>query len=432
MANLILAVSSLVLLLDASLYNGSMYSDFEANNVYRIFLCSAGLLVLSCFADDAVDAGLRPAPKIEDDDTLLNNTDDSHSSDSSKEEAANVSPRVYSSFLSQITFYWFMEFFKTASKKKTIHFNDIWQLEDDMRMETVSERFNREFVKEMQNVDRRNRESSKTVKYSSWNSLKVAYRAYGSEILVANFLKLINDFVTFLSPVLLSFMIKFISDPNEKKWHGILLIIGFICTSLLNNITISFYSVKAFRIAVNLKSAMMNLIYVKAMRLSNKAKNKMSSGQIVNLMSVDADHFSDFAPFFGRTFLCISHRAFTSFQLKNFQTTLFIANYRTHLALTIAAFIWSSPIQIVIGFYLLHQQLGNGVFLGGLIIASTMVMQYFLSKLRNRWFEGLMKVKDVRIKYTNEMLTGMKFVKLNGWESAFLERVGGLFAEKFL
>lgn len=61
------------------------------------------------------------------------------------------------------------------------------------------------------------------------------------------------------------------------------------------------------------------------------------------------------------------------------------------------------------------------------MIASTMVLQYFLSKLRNRWFASLMKVKDVRIKYTNEMLSGMKIVKLYGWESAFLERVGGVF-----
>lgn len=312
MANLILVVSSLVLLLDSNLYNGSMYSDFESNNVYRIFLCTASLFVLSCFADDAVDAGMRPAPKIEDDETLLNNADDSHSSnnsnstESSKEET-NVSPEVYSSFLSRITFFWFLEFIQTASRKKTIHFNDIWQLKDEMKMEYVSERVNREFVKEIAEVERRKRESSKSVKFNSWNTLKVACRAYGGEILLANFLKLINDFITFLSPVLLSFMIKFISDPNERKWHGILLIIGFVSTSLLNNLSLSFYTVRVFRTAINVKSAMMNLIYAKAMRLSNKAKNKMSSGQIVNLMSVDADHFSDFAPFFGKI-LFILHR----------------------------------------------------------------------------------------------------------------------------
>lgn len=77
----------------------------------------------------------------------------------------------------------------------------------------------------------------------------------------------------------------------------------------------------------------------------------------------------------------------------------------------------------MIGFYLLHQQLGNGVFVGGLIILLTMVLQYFLSKLRNRWYESSMKIKDNRIKQTNELLSGMKIVKLYGWESAFLERV---------
>lgn len=298
-ANLILSSSAMVLLLDALLYNGPMYTAFERDNVYRTFFCSASLFVLTCFADDAVDAGLRPPPQVEDDETLLNNTDESASSEEKK--TANVAPRVYSSFLSRITFFWFMQFFRATSKKRSIHFSDIWDLEDDMKMETQSERYNREFTKEMQRIDRLNQTSTKKIKYTSWSTLKVAYRAYGNEILIANFLKLINDFITFLSPVLLSFMIKFISDPEEKKWHGILLVIAFVSTSVLNNISSSFYTVKVFRVAVNLKSAMMNLVYCKAMRISNKARNKMSSGQIINLMSVDADKFSDFAPFFGKT-----------------------------------------------------------------------------------------------------------------------------------
>lgn len=222
---------------------------------------------MGCFTDDPVDAGLKPKKSNK---TLLANEETSCSNEFG-DDKAEVSPRVYSSFLSQLTFYWFTEFFKKIANR-SIHFDDIWDLECDMKMETISKRFNDEFYKKMQHIEIMNLNSAKTVKFNSWDMMKVSYRAYGNEILFANFLKLLTDFITFFNPILLSFMIKFVSNRKEPAWHGLLIVIGFVFSSILKNFFISFYNVRIFQVAIKLKSAMMNLIYCKAMKISSKVK----------------------------------------------------------------------------------------------------------------------------------------------------------------
>ena len=84
----------------------------------------------------------------------------------------------------------------------------------------------------------------------------------------------------------------------------------------------------------------------------------------------------------------------------------------------------SSP--TVFGIYLLYQQLGRGVYFGCVIIVLTMLVQYYIGKLRKRWYEDEQKNRDSRVKLLHELLTGIKIVKLYGWETAFSKKVSRL------
>lgn len=74
---------------------------------------------------------------------------------------------------------------------------------------------------------------------------------------------------------------------------------------------------------------------------------------------------------------------------------------------------------------MLCQQLGQkGVFLGGLVVALLMLVQYLIGKFKKRWYKEELKNRDERVKLLHELLTGIKIVKLYGWETAFLKKVG--------
>ena len=53
-------------------------------------------------------------------------------------------------------------------------------------------------------------------------------------------------------------------------------------------------------------------------------------------------------------------------------------------------------------------------------------MTRFISKKLAAIQRELMKVKDRRINTTSEALEGMKLIKLQSWEKAFLQRISGL------
>ena len=59
-----------------------------------------------------------------------------------------------------------------------------------------------------------------------------------------------------------------------------------------------------------------------------------------------------------------------------------------------------------------------------MIIVLTMLVQYYIGKLRKRWYEDEQKNRDNRVKLLHELLTGIKIVKLYGWETAFSKKVG--------
>jgi len=84
---------------------------------------------------------------------------------------------------------------------------------------------------------------------------------------------------------------------------------------------------------------------------------------------------------------------------------------------------WSAPLQIALALYFLFAQLGPAVFVGLgimiLLIPINWIIQHHLFK-----FQAIqMKTKDERVKLMNEILSGMKILKLYAWERLFESRV---------
>lgn len=193
----------------------------------------------------------------------------------------------------------FSDFFAFSKRKKTIDFTDIWDLEDDMKIELVCKKFDKELDREMDYVRNRNENLDKKDKFNSWNTLKVFLRTCGVELFVASSLKLLADLIAMSNPLLIEMMINFISDKNEYKFHGIFIILGFFSAAILQNFFTVAYNVRSFRAALNLRSCLTRRVFSKALKLSSQAKKTRTTGEILNLASVDSSKFSDFAPFYG-------------------------------------------------------------------------------------------------------------------------------------
>ena len=109
---------------------------------------------------------------------------------------------------------------------------------------------------------------------------------------------------------------------------------------------------------------------LQSLTLSSKSRQDKTVGEIVNLMSVDAQRFMD------------------------------VTNY-IHL-------IWSAPFQILVALLLLYLSMGVSVFAGFGVMLLFIPLNMFTGSLIRRFQILQMIKKDLRIKIVNEVLNGIK------------------------
>ncbi|KAK6999834.1 canalicular multispecific organic anion transporter 1, partial [Biomphalaria glabrata] len=188
-----------------------------------------------------------------------------------------------------------------------------------------------------------------------------------------------------LSPVILGLLIDFISDQSEPTWHGYIYFLAFILLSALYTFigTIAEYSTACF--SVRVRSTLMAMIYRKVTTMSNEVKKIFISGEIMNLMSVDTGNVETMLDF-------------SMWILINF-------------------------FNICICGYLLYTVVGEAMLGGLVVILVVYALNVAAMKKLLEYQDQLMMMKDWRMKTTNEVLNGIKIIKLYAWENIFTKRL---------
>uniref|UniRef100_A0A673B4P9 ATP-binding cassette, sub-family C (CFTR/MRP), member 2 n=1 Tax=Sphaeramia orbicularis TaxID=375764 RepID=A0A673B4P9_9TELE len=222
---------------------------------------------------------------------------------------------------------------------------------------------------------------------NSW-LISTIYKTFKGILLESAFFKLLQDLLAFVSPQLLKLMIAFTQDKTSYSWVGYLYAVLLLVVALLQSLFLQQYFQRCFVLGMKVRTAIMAAVYKKALVVSNDTRKEATVGETVNLMSADAQRFND--------------------------VTNFI-----HL-------LWSCPLQIILSIVFLWLELGPSV-LAGLVVMVLMVPINGLlaTKARKIQIEN-MKFKDKRMKIMNEVLNGIKILKLYAWEPSFQAQVEGI------
>ena len=187
-------------------------------------------------------------------------------------------------------------------------------------------------------------------------------------------------------------MIDHISSDNEETWKGYLYATLLFLVSIVSTISFSHYVVNLGEVAVQTRSALISAIFRKSLRLSSAARQKFTSGEITNLVSVDTQRVLDNVPYMG--------------------------------------LLWGAPYQVVLALILLYNELGVAALIGSLGVLVLMPPNLVGGKIVESLQEKQMAAKDSRIKLMNEIISGMKVLKLYAWELPFMKRIGEIRAKE--
>uniref|UniRef100_A0A673HZR5 Multidrug resistance-associated protein 1 n=1 Tax=Sinocyclocheilus rhinocerous TaxID=307959 RepID=A0A673HZR5_9TELE len=306
---------------------------------------------------------------------------------------SNPCPESGASFLSRITFWWITGLMVTGYKRP-LEEKDLWSLNTEDKSQRVVPQLVRRWDQECNKVKRSEVRKSeillaKTLQKTGEPSLFCALcRTFGPYFLVSSLYKIIHDILMFVGPEILRLLIQFVNDSSAPTWHGYFYTtLLFVCTCVQTLILQKYFHV-CFVTGMRLRTAIVGAVYRKALVITNAARRTSTVGEIVNLMSVDAQRFMDL--------------------------------------ITYINMIWSAPLQVILALYFLWQNLGPSVLAGVAVMVLMVPVNAVIAMKTKTYQVAQMKSKDNRIKLMNEVLNGIKVLKLYAWELAFKDKVSAI------
>ncbi|XP_057619762.1 ATP-binding cassette sub-family C member 9 isoform X7 [Chionomys nivalis] len=229
------------------------------------------------------------------------------------------------------------------------------------------------------------------------------YRAFGRPILLSSTFRYLADLLGFAGPLCISGIVQSVNETKNKtnSTAGIsetlsskefldnayvLAVLLFLALILQRTFLQASYYV-TIETGINLRGALLAMIYNKILRLStsNLSMGEMTLGQINNLVAIETNQLMWFL------FLCPN--------------------------------LWAMPVQIIMGVILLYNLLGSSALVGAAVIVLLAPIQYFIATKLAEAQKSTLDYSTERLKKTNEILKGIKLLKLYAWEHIFCKSV---------
>lgn len=278
--------------------------------------------------------------------------------------------------IAKFTFTWMNSLISNSYRNQTIEADDLPPAPEDFATEKFTEKLQKYWDDPAQ---------KKTKNYL----LVSLIRAFGHLALVSFLYEAGDSLLNFVQPQLLRLLIVFIGDRVQDKdvpvLKGVLICFCMFAVTLLQTAMNNQYVLRVLNVGLGCRSSLTSLIFQKSLKLSSYSRSQRSTGDIVNLISIDA----------ARIQTCAQEIS-----------TVIIA-----------------PTELVLCIYSLYQILGNAAFAGVAAIILVAPIKTVIVRYMKRLNKEQMKLKDNRNRITNEILVSMKSIKLYAWETPMLNRL---------
>ncbi|XP_041115614.1 multidrug resistance-associated protein 4 isoform X1 [Polyodon spathula] len=294
-----------------------------------------------------------------------------------KDEKPN--PSATASVFSKIFFCWLNPLFRIGYKRK-LEEDDMYKVLPEDQSERLGEELQWYWDKEVEQAKKDLRVPKLT---------KATVKCYWKSYVVLGAFTLIEETLKVIQPVFLGQLILFFETYNPDDREALYVACGYAAGVSLSAFVLAilhhlyFYHVQ--RAGMKIRVAMCHMIFKKALCLSNTALGKTTTGQIVNLLSNDVNKFDE--------------------------VTIFLH------------FLWIGPLQAAAVTALLWQEIGPSCLAGMTVLVFLMPLQTFFGRLFSKLRSKTAAFTDTRIRTMNEVVSGMRIIKMYAWEKPFAKLV---------
>ncbi|TXT15664.1 hypothetical protein VHUM_00167 [Vanrija humicola] len=334
---------------------------------------------------------------------------------------APVTPEVGADFLSFLFFNWISPMMALGSAR-TLQPSDMWKMDGDRSAGVLAQKLTEHYARRKQEAEEYNRRLvdpatplplSKRILYpllphrekrehdyrTKFGQKKPSLAwalsdTFGNWFWMAGLFKLVSDTATACSPLVLRAIIKWSTRYEfamkgignyPSIGQGIGMSIGLFFMLIVASIGIHHFFYRSMVVGVLSRAALISAIYERALRFTQKSRGEIPNGKIVNHISTDTSRIDFASGFF-------------------------------HI-------VWTAPIQFIIIMIILIVQIGYSALPGIFFLLIMTPAQATIMKQLFAIRKKAMIWTDKRAKLLQEVLGGMRIVKLMSWEAPFLERL---------
>lgn len=299
-----------------------------------------------------------------------------HESSSLSEATGRRSLFSDAGLFSNITFSW-MGPLLDLGKRKTLDLHDVPFLDDSDSVHGITPKFKSKIAS-----------ISATGQYTDVTTVKLVKSLVLTTwklIIITAVYALIRTVTSYVGPYLIEHFVDYLNQSTRSTKRGYLLVLAFVAAQLMEGLSSRHLLFRSQQLGLRVHSALIAIIYQKGLALSSQSKQGSSSGELINVVNIDAERVGDF-------------------------------NWSLHE-------LWLLPVQISLAMIILYSTLGLASFAALAACVLTMLANIPLGRIEQNYQEKTMNAKDAKMSAMSEILQNMHILKLHGWELVFLSKI---------
>ncbi|EEC72935.1 hypothetical protein OsI_06791 [Oryza sativa Indica Group] len=260
-------------------------------------------------------------------------------------------------FFSVITFSW-MGPLLDLGRRKALDLDDVPTLDDNDSVQGILPNFEAKLIS-----------VSGSGKYTGVTTIKLVKALVLTTwklILFTAVCALLRTVSSYVGPYLIEYFVDYLNRSPRTAKEGYILVLSFVVAQFIKGLSSRHLLFRSQQLGVRVRSALVAIIYQKGLSLSNQSRESISSGEIINAVSVDA---------------------------------------------------------VILAMLILYSTLGLAAFAALAATVLTMLANLPIGRIQQNYQEKMMDAKDARMRAMSEMLRNMRILKLQGWEMVFLSKI---------
>ncbi|CAK8990779.1 Multidrug resistance-associated protein 5 (ATP-binding cassette sub-family C member 5) (Multi-specific organic anion transporter C) (MOAT-C) (SMRP) (pABC11) [Durusdinium trenchii] len=274
---------------------------------------------------------------------------------------------------------WITSIIRVGYRKRQVDTEDLWKLRSVDNPEMLAAELKRRLE------TYRNPEDGKFRPYALW---RVTFCMFWVDFLYSGFMELAFSALRFAGPILLRLLVLSLEEGDAQSVRGYMFALGLFLTQALSTVCQTHSRFHAVTIGLRLKNALSLAVFKQVLVLDQEGRQASSNGQIMNLLSTDAQVPVELMRMFNR--------------------------------------FWTAPLVLIAGIAYIYVYVGVSVFFGVLLMSLFVPITIQFGKVQTRLQRKKMVETDNRVKMVSEMMLGIKVLKLNAWEKPLLKVLNGV------